>query len=259
MDIEYDVSDHVATITLNRPHQRNAFTLGMIEHWAQMLRQAESDPEVRAVVLTGVAGSFCSGVDLAEFANRERSPLAERNLLTERVHMVAHAAEALSKPYLAAVGGPAVGAGMDMALMADLRMAGTSATFCQGYIRVGLVPGDGGCYYLPRIVGMATALRLMWTAEVVDAEQAVRIGLVSSVHPDNELADACQTLARKLAGMPPVAVRLIKRAAYASQHADLRGALELIAAYQAVMTSTEDSAEAMEAFLNRRPAQFRGR
>ncbi len=258
-DVRYEVADHIATITLDRPAKRNAFTLDMVASWAQYLRQAQSDPEVRVVVVTGAGGAFCAGVDLDAFAGRERTPLAERRILTEHIHAVARAADDLAKPYLAAVPGPAVGAGMDMALMCDIRLAGASATFCEGYIRVGLVPGDGGCYYLPRIVGMATALRLLWTAETVDAAEALRLGLVSFVHADAELAGATRALAARIAAMPPVAVSLIKRAAYAAQDQDLRTALDTIASHQAVVTATADSQEAMAAFRERRGATFTGR
>jgi len=151
-DIDYEVADHVATIRLNRPRRKNAFTLEMIDTWANALIDAEHDPNIRVVVLTGAGGSFCSGVDLAVLDTIEPTPLGAKNLLTKHVHKVAHAAEALSKPYLAAVSGDAFGAGMDMALLADIRLASESARFSQAYIRVGLVPGDGGCYLLPRLV-----------------------------------------------------------------------------------------------------------
>jgi enoyl-CoA hydratase/carnithine racemase len=171
---------------------------------------------------------------------------------------VAFAAEALSKPYLAVVNGAAVGAGMDMSLMADIRIAGTSARFCEGYVRVGLVPGDGGCWYLPRIVGTATALRLLWTADFVGADEALAIGLVTAVHPDDELQEAARRFALKLASRPPLAVQLIKKAVREGERHDLRTALDLIGSHQAVMTSTRDSHEAMEAFRAGRPATFTG-
>jgi enoyl-CoA hydratase/carnithine racemase len=258
-ELRWDVRNHIATLTLTRPDRKNAFTLPMASAWAGLLRQAEADPEVRVVVVTGAAGAFCAGVDLDAFASRERTPLAEKRLLTERVHQVAFAAEALTKPYLAAVNGAAVGAGMDMSLMCDIRFAGASARFSEGYVRVGLVPGDGGCWYLPRIIGMAAALRLMWTGDFVDAAEAERIGLVSAVYPDDELLERTLAFAGRLAAMPPVAVSLIKRAAYQGARHDLRTALDLISSHQAVVTATEDSAEAMAAFRERRPARVTGR
>jgi enoyl-CoA hydratase/carnithine racemase len=258
-DLTYAVDEHVATITLNRPDRRNAFTLEMIDAWAEALRAAQRDPAVRAVVLTGAGGAFCAGVDLEVFADRERTPLAEKRLLDERVHQVAFAADALSKPYLAAVNGVAVGAGMDMALMCDIRFAARSARFSEGYVRVGLVPGDGGCYYLPRIVGTAAALDLLWTGRFVDAAEARDIGLVSAVHDDDALAEAAHAYAARLAAMPPVAVALIKRSVRDASRHDLRTALDLISSHQAVVTSTEDSREAMAAFRAGRAPVFSGR
>ncbi|PBC35329.1 enoyl-CoA hydratase [Rhodococcus sp. ACS1] len=257
-DIEYEVADHVATIRLNRPRRKNAFTLEMIDTWANALTEAEDDPNIRVVVLTGAGGSFCSGVDLAVLDSIEPTPLGAKNLLTKHVHKVAHAAEALSKPYLAAVSGDAFGAGMDMALLADIRLASESARFSQAYIRVGLVPGDGGCYLLPRIVGTATALQLMWTGKVVAAQEALSLGLVSSVHPDDQLDEAVLAFATEIAHQPPVAVQMIKRSAKLGEKHDLRTALDLISSHHAVVISTEDSREARRALAEKRPAYFVG-
>lgn len=257
-DIEYEVVDHVATIRLNRPERKNAFTLEMIDTWANALIDAEHDPNIRVVVLTGAGGSFCSGVDLAVLDTIEPTPLAAKNLLTKHVHRVAHAAEALSKPYLAAISGDAFGAGMDMALLTDIRLASESARFSQAYIRVGLVPGDGGCYLLPRIVGTATALQLMWTGKVLGAQEALSLGLVSSVHPDDQLDEAILALATEIAHQPPVAVQMIKRSTKLGEKHDLRTALDLISSHHAVVMSTEDSREARRALTEKRSAQFVG-
>ncbi|MFC9555246.1 enoyl-CoA hydratase/isomerase family protein [Rhodococcus sp. NPDC056960] len=257
-DIDYAVADHIATITLNRPQRKNAFTLEMIDTWANVLIEAEHDPNVRVVVLTGAGGTFCSGVDLAVLDTIEPTPLGAKNLLTQHVHRVAHAAEALSKPYLAAVSGDAFGAGMDMALLTDIRLASESARFSQAYIRVGLVPGDGGCYLLPRIVGTATALQLMWTGKVVAAQEAFSLGLVSAVHPDDHLDEAILALATEIAHQPPVAVQMIKRSAKLGEKHDLRTALDLISSHHAVVMSTEDSREARRALTEKRTAHFIG-
>ena len=257
-DIEYEVADHVATIRLNRPRRKNAFTLEMIDTWANALTDAEHDPNIRVVVLTGAGGSFCSGVDLAVLDSIEPTPLGAKNLLTKHVHKVAHAAEALSKPYLAAISGDAFGAGMDMALLTDIRLASESARFSQAYIRVGLVPGDGGCYLLPRIVGTATALQLMWTGKVIGAQEALSLGLVSSVHPDDQLDEAILALATEIAHQPPVAVQMIKRSAKLGEKHDLRTALDLISSHHAVVMSTEDSREARRALAEKRSAHFVG-
>jgi enoyl-CoA hydratase/carnithine racemase len=257
-DISRDVDAGVATILLNRPARRNAFTFDMLDQWAEYLRSVRRDPAVRVVVIRGAGGAFCSGVDLDEFTAARSTPLADKLVLTDRVHQVAEAAELLGKPLIAAVDGVAIGAGMDMALLADIRLVSRRARFSQGYIKVGLVPGDGGCYLLPRVVGMARALELMWTGDVIDGTEAERIGLANHVYDDAAFDDEVAAFARRIALAPPIAVSVIKRAAQQGASLSLRGALDQISSHQAVVQSTRDSAEAMAAFRERRPAQFHG-
>jgi enoyl-CoA hydratase/carnithine racemase len=258
-DLEYRVDGAIATIVLNRPSRKNAFTLEMVDEWAESLERAGSDDAVRVVVLTGAGDAFCSGVDLDAFKGEARGPLQEKQLLTDRVHRVARAMDRLSKPVIAAVNGVAVGAGMDMSLMCDIRIAGRSARFSEGYIRVGLIPGDGGCYYLPRIVGVANALRLMWTGEFVSADQALGMGLVSEVVNDDELLDSVYRLAKTIADRAPIAVETIKRSVYQGLDQSLSSALDSISSHQAVVLSTDDSAEAFAAFRERRDPVFKRR
>jgi enoyl-CoA hydratase/carnithine racemase len=258
-ELEYSVAGHVAWIVLNRPHRKNAFTLDMVHDWAAALTGAERDPQVRVIVVTGSGEAFCSGVDLDAFKAGRRGPLQEKQLLTDHVHQVAFAMDGMSKPVIAAVNGVAVGAGMDMSLMCDLRFAAESARFSEGYIRVGLVPGDGGCYYLPRIVGTANALRLLWTGEFIDAAEALRIGLVTAVYPDAEFQERVAEFTARLAKQPPTAVQFIKRAVRGAERQDLRGALDLISSHQAVVLSTDDSKEAFAAFREKRLPVFEGR
>ncbi|GII94462.1 enoyl-CoA hydratase/isomerase family protein [Sinosporangium siamense] len=258
-DLEYTVQDGIGTILLNRPHLKNAFTLDMIDQWGEALRSARTDPGVRVVVVTGAGDAFCSGIDLDAFNAEASGPLALKSLLTDRIHRVAHAVDDLDKPLIAAVNGVAVGAGMDMALMCDIRLLARSARLSEGYIRLGLVPGDGGCYYLPRLVGMAKALELLWTGDFVDADEACRIGIADHVHADEDFAEAWRRYAQRLAEQPPINVQMIKRAAYQSARTDVRTALDLISSHMAVVHSTHDSAEAMAAFRDRRAPVFEGR
>ncbi|GAA1300053.1 enoyl-CoA hydratase/isomerase family protein [Pseudonocardia xinjiangensis] len=258
-DLEYTVADGIGTILLNRPHRKNAFTLDMIDVWAQALRDARTDPDVRVVVLTGAGDAFCSGVDLdRRDAAGPPTPLQRKEHLTERIHRIAYAMEDLDKPVIAGINGVAVGAGMDMALMCDMRIMARSARLSEGYVRVGLVPGDGGCYYLPRLVGTAKALELLLTGDFIDAEEAGRLGIANHVVDDADFVGAVTTLARKIADGPPVAIRTIKRAVYQSARSDLRTALDLISSHMAVVTSTDDSAEALAAFREKRPGRFVG-
>jgi enoyl-CoA hydratase/carnithine racemase len=258
-DLEYTVTGGIGTILLNRPAVKNAFTYAMIDEWAAALRSARTDPGVRVVVVTGAGDAFCSGVDLGEFTGDATNALAVKSTLHDRIHRVAFALEDLDKPVIAAVNGAAVGAGMDMALMCDIRLLASSARMSEGYIKVGLVPGDGGCYFLPRLVGMAQALELLWTGDFVDAAGALRLGIASHVYEDADFAASWRSFAARIAAQPPLNVQLIKRAAYQSARADLRTALDLISSHMAVVRGTHDSAEAMAAFRERRAPRFEGR
>ena len=258
-EIEYSLEDGIGTILLNRPARKNAFTLEMVDCWADVLREAEADVAVRAIIVTGAGDAFCSGVDLDTIDPATLTPLDRKRQLTDRVHRVALTLDGMSTPVIAAVNGAAIGAGLDMALMCDMRIAGRSARLSEGYVRVGLVPGDGGCYYLPRLVGTAKALELLLTGEFVDGEEAARIGLVNEVVEDDQLLAAARLLARKIAAAPPIAVGMIKRATYQCARVDLRTALDLISSHFGVIVTTEDSAEAMTAFRERRPGVFNGR
>jgi len=254
--LDIDVTDSVGWIKLNRPERKNAFTVPMLDAWAQALRTFQRDDDVRVVVLTGSGDSFCAGADLGVL--EAQTPLQDRRLMTDDVHQVALAADELTKPLIAAVNGVAVGAGMDMALMCDYRIATESARFSEGYVRVGLVPGDGGCHYLPRIVGRSRALRLLWTGEFIDATTAYSWNLVDEVCPDSALPGRTGEFAAALAAQPPIAVQLIKNAVRHGERADLRASLDLIASHQAVARSTHDSAEAMAAYREKRTPTFTG-
>ncbi len=170
-DIFFRVEKGIATITLNQPEKKNAFNMGMIERWSQALVEWRSDPEVKVIVLTGAGDAFCSGVDLGKNTDRQsQGPYEHKSMLWDKIHRIAFALEDLDKPVIAAVNGVAVGAGLDMALMCDIRFAADTARLAEGYVKVGLVPGDGGCYFLPRLVGVAKALELFFTGEFIDAQ-----------------------------------------------------------------------------------------
>jgi enoyl-CoA hydratase/carnithine racemase len=260
-EIEFSVEDGVAWIRLNRPAQKNAFTLDMIDAWAVRLKEADSNSAIGAIVVAGEGGNFCSGVDLAVMAEQhaKHSALEWKSLLWNRIHQIAFTMERLDKPVIACIEGVAVGAGLDMALMCDMRFASSSVRLSEGYIRIGAVPGDGGCYFLPRIVGTAKALELLLSGDFVDAEEAQRIGLVNRVFPDDVLREQTQRFAKRLVENSPLAVRMIKRAVYQSRDTDLRTALDLISSHMGVVLTTDDAAEAFAAFQERRKARFTGR
>lgn len=261
-DLLWSVHDGVATIRLNRPQARNAFTFPMIHRWAQLLQDAKNDDSVRVVVLTGTGDkAFCSGVDLSSIsnANPDLTPLQRKSQLHDEIHQVALALADLDKPVIASINGVAVGAGLDMALMCDLRIMSTAAKLSEGYVKVGLTPGDGGAYYLPRIVGTSKALELLLTGEFIDAHEALRIGLVNRLAEPEQLEAETLKFARSIAEHAPVTVRMIKRATYQSANTDLRTALDLISSHFAVVAATEDAAEALSAMAEKRPPRYIGR
>jgi enoyl-CoA hydratase/carnithine racemase len=247
------VEDGVATITLNRPDRMNAFTMAMIDDWAAALESCRRDDAVRAIVVTGAGSAFCSGGDIEEMQKRMgNTPVQRKDELWRRVQRIPLTLEDIDKPVLVAVNGVATGAGMDLALMGDIRYAAESARFAETYVKVGLVPGAGGAHFLPRLVGVAKALELFWTGDFVDAREAERLGLVNKVLPDAELMPQVRALAQRIARAPALSVRLIKRAIYQGLRQDLRGNLDLVSSHYAVVTASPDHRAAVEAFLNRR-------
>jgi enoyl-CoA hydratase/carnithine racemase len=257
--IGYRVTDGTAVITFERPDRKNAFTLEMIDRCADLVRQAAADDEVRVVVITGSGDSFCAGVDLGVLSELDDATLARKLVLTERVHALSRAIGALDRPLIAAINGVAVGAGLDIALMCDLRFAARSARMAEGYIRVGLVPGDGGCYLLPRLIGPSRALELLLTGRFVEADEALAIGLVNRVYEGAELTEATLAFAAELTALSPIPLRIIKRSVYQAADTDLGTHLDAISSHQAVVQSTADYAEAQAAFRERRPPVFTGR
>lgn len=250
----------VATITLNRPEALNAFHNGMLADWAAALTESQADESVAAVVLTANGRAFCAGGDLSTLGPKGDNPALDiGDYLRTNVHPVGRAVQALQKPYLCAVNGAATGAGMDMALMADVRWAGRRARFAESYIKVGLIPGDGGAWLLPRIVGQSKALELLWTGDFIDADEALGLGIVSKVCDDDTLVEEILTFAERLARGPRVAIRLMKQVVRMSERTDLVGALDLVTGPMGVAANTTDHAEAVRAFLEKRSPDFQGR
>ncbi len=258
-DLLYDVKDRVATITLNRPDKLNAFTGPMIAAWADALARAQDDESVKVLVVTGAGRAFCAGGDVARMGEGEPTPLELKNALWEHIHRIPKTLEAMDKPVIAMVNGLAVGAGMGMCLMCDMRIASDEARFSTGYVKVGLVPGDGDTYFLPRLVGTARALELLWTADFVEAREAERLGIVNHVVPAAELRDYTYALAARIADGPQVPIRMIKRLVYQSLRLDLRTHLDLVSSHMAIARQTADHVEGVRAFKEKRPPRFQGR
>ncbi len=258
-DLLYEVKDRIATITLNRPDKLNAFTGPMIEAWARSLGDAQADDAVNVVVVTGAGRAFCAGGDVGRMGQGAPTPLEHKNQLWENIHRVPRTLEAMDKPVIAMVNGLAVGAGMGMCLMCDVRVASEDARFSTGYVKVGLVPGDGDTYFLPRLVGPAKALELLWTADFVEAPEALRLGIVNRVVPGAQLPEVTYALARQIADGPQIPIRMIKRLVYQSLRLDLRTHLDLVSSHMAVVRQTIDHAEGVAAFKEKRTPRFQGR
>ncbi|MDA8236125.1 MAG: enoyl-CoA hydratase-related protein [Clostridia bacterium] len=268
----YEKDGAIAKLTLNRPDALNAFSLPMIKSWAKALQNAQDDPNIRVVVLTAAGKAFCAGGDVKSMlagtgfiADDEKGEcwgakaLNRKGALMNYIHKVALTLEGMDKPVICAINGVAVGAGLDMALMCDIRIAADTAQLSGGYVKAGLVPGDGGCFYMPRLVGVAKALELLWTADFITAEEGLRIGMVNKVVPADKLEEATMEMARKIADNPPVHVQMIKRAVYSSYRThDLRTALDMISSHMAIVTEMDDYKEGVASIKEKRKPVFKG-
>lgn len=260
-DLLYTKENGIAYITLNRPESYNAFSVDMIKGWIQALSDAKSDNDVKVIVLTGSGKAFCAGGDIKAMRSGKGflhydgdvigngSPIDYKNSLWELVQRIPLLLDDNDKPVIASINGPAMGAGLDMALMCDLRIASDKAKFAESYVRISLIPGDGGAFFLPRLVGLSKALEMLWTGDTIDAEEACRIGLVNKVVPAEQLAEATRKMAQRLAEGPQLAIRMIKRLVYQGLKSDLRSALDRASSDMGIITATEDYQKALSAFF----------
>jgi enoyl-CoA hydratase/carnithine racemase len=255
----YRKDGHVALITLNRPEARNAFSPEMLDLWRAYLGEVRSDDGVRVVILTGAGDTFCAGGDIREMADGKLVSWSMKSFLWEGVHRIVLAMEDLDKPIIAAINGPAMGAGLDMALACDLRICSDRARFAESYILMGLVPGDGGAFFLPRLVGVAKALELLLTGDAIVATEALRMGLVNRVAQDGALMAEAMELARRIADRPPQALRMMKRAVYQGLGSTLKAHLDYISSQVSLLSETGDHREAAKAFLEKRKPVFKGK
>jgi len=262
--ILYDVEDAVATVTLNKPERLNAFDDEMLAEWADALRAADADPGVRAVIITGAGRGFCSGMNVqAEAAGEgvlrtEATVATRRHSLRDRVHPIPRALIQLEKPYIAAINGAAAGAGMDMATMADVRFAASTARMGMTYVRMGLIPGDGGCYTLPRIVGTQKALDMIWTGKLITAQEALEMGYLMAVYEPDELLPRVKEYAKQIAKGPATAVQLAKKLVYRSANIPFDEHLDMAQMAMFIAQTTDDAKEGPRAFVEKREPQWKG-
>ena len=256
-----EVKDRIATLTLNRPDRMNALGDTLREDLYDAVMKCAADPGVGVMVITGAGRGFCSGGDVKSMSDRDQAgqgtttsehlaPIRDRVVLAMRD---------CPKPIIAAVNGAAAGAGMNLALACDLRIASATARFSQAFIKRGLSPDWGGSWFLPRVVGTAKACELIFTGETIDAAEALRLGIVNAVAAPEALMNEAYALARKIAAGPPVALQLAKRAIYRNLETDLRAGLEFETFAQSVCKGTEDAKEGIRAFIEKRAPVFRGK
>ncbi|TDC55269.1 enoyl-CoA hydratase [Actinomadura sp. KC345] len=254
MSVDVGRDGGLVRIVLNAPERRNALTPEEFDRLGAELARIARTPSDRAVLLTGAGSAFCAGAHLAETVPDE--PILA---LMERIHEAARALHRLPQPIVAAVDGPAYGAGMSIALGCDIVVAADSAVFCQVFVKRGLVPDFGSSWLLPRIVGRQAARRLVLTGEPVGAAEALALGIAGQVVPAAELHATAESLARTLAAGPPIAQRLAKRLLDASSTNGFDDQLDAEAAAAAIASASEDVAEGFAAFAAKRAPVFRGR
>lgn len=259
----YEQDGRIVTITLNQAETRNALSDQLVPALISALNQAEADEGVSCVILTGAGKSFSSGGNLKEIRamtqDKKLSVHGIRNWYLEMIQQIPRTMAQMTVPVIAAVNGHAIGAGCDLTMMCDIRIASDKALFAESFMRVGLIPGDGGAWFLPRVIGLSRACEMSYTCDMIDAAKAERWGMVSEVVSPEELLDAARAVAQRIVAHPPVGIRYAKKLLMASQDMPLSSALEMAAGMQATLQNTEDHLEAIDAALEKRDPQFRGR
>lgn len=245
----------VGVLTLNRPDRFNAFNLELIDAWREVLEQVAGNGDIRALVLTGAGKAFCAGGDIDDLESfLTGNALRRKNHLWDHIQQIPLLLERIDIPVIAAINGTARGAGLDMALMCDLRVMDAEAMVAESYIAMGLVPGDGGAWFLPRLIGLPRALELLWTGEAVNAETALQIGMVNHIAPAGTALQVALELARRIAKQPNQAIRMMKRLVYQGLGGgmSLRAHLDQASSHMSVVEDLPEFKERLQTFRNRK-------
>lgn len=259
-----EVSGPVATLTINRPETRNPLGAeGDGDLFQDAVRSINANRSVRCVILTGAGKAFSAGGDVKAMRDKAGAFAGPGVAIRERyrngIHQIVRALWGVEVPMIAAVNGPAIGLGNDVACLADMRIASDTAIFGATFLKIGLVPGDGGSWLLPRVIGHARAAELLYAGTTVDAKTALSWGLVSRVVPAAQLMDEARSLAVQICQQPPDVLRMTKKMLREGAQTSFDTILEMSAAFQALAHHTEDHAEALDAFFEKRPGDFKGR
>lgn len=258
----YSQEGFVVTLTMNEPERRNPLTgNSAVAEFLTAIERIQNDRSVRAVIITGAGTAFSTGGDIRDMQRQslgEVTGMEIRNEYRTGIQRLPLALFNLEVPVIAAVNGAAIGAGLDLACMCDIRIASEHAKFAESFVKLGIIPGDGGAWLLQRLIGLSRASEMSLTGDVIGAEQAAQWGLVSRVVPADQLLMAANELAQRIAANPPHAVRLTKRLMREAMHTRLDTLLEMSAAFQALSHKTDDHREAVEAFLEKRSPSFKG-
>ena len=251
----------ILILTMSQPETRNALTgNNAVDEFVQACDAIRQDTSIRAVILTAEGTVFSSGgnvKDMARYQKQQLMPDTIREEYRNGIQRLPKALYNLDVPVIAAINGPAIGAGLDLTCMCDIRIASEKATFAESFVKVGIVPGDGGAWLLPRAVGTSKAAEMAFTGEALNAQQALACGLVSRVVPHDQLLDEALALARRIAANPGGVLRMTKRLLREGERSSLESLLELSAGYQAIAHMTDDHHEAVRAFIEKRPPQFK--
>jgi enoyl-CoA hydratase/carnithine racemase len=262
-EILYEKDGHVATITLNRPAKRNAYSETMVHEILEALADARDDDGIRVAIVTGAGKGFCAGGDIGrdfQYPARYRGHRLESMLeMRENMHVLIRFLDRFDKPVIAAVNGAAVAGGLTLALACDFRIAGESAKLGDTSLKFALIPDEGGAYFFPRFMGLDRALKMSLLSEVYPARQALELGLVTEVVADDQLMTRARELAARLAEGPPIAIRVTKRMMYKQRSMQLDNALEDAAMATLATNYTDDVKEGTAAFHEKRKPSFKGR